>query len=1013
MLMEHKQRSKKKIFLMIGIFLLILAVFRTGWWMHYQPSDQPVAEDGVIDLSDWNFTNNETVALDGEWKFIPNEFIDAETFKQQDIDGTTKQINVPENWNDSNPPFGYGTYYLDVLLPTDTDAVLGIKTLDISTAANLYINDQLIIEHGTISTNVEEIKGAFGPRSNLFSPNSNELSIIVHVANYEMPLSGGIIDSIKLGNDVALSKEAHLSIVLQSIIAIVFFLHAIYAFSIYFMGNRKFGKEILFFGIMFLLHGLTILIDDDVVLKLSLSFITYQKVLFLLFIATLLALVLFIKHLFNVQTPFYKWLVRLFIITMIFVLFATVHTYFIIATVVIILYIVALSFLFYYGVKSTHAGIQDALLILLFIASYTSNVLWGAFINLDLVNMPFYPFDFLITIIVVALLLFRKHIHLSKLNDQQKVELQELDKARDEFLAHTSHELRNPLHGMINIAESVLENDDEQLSIDSKENLQLLSNIGKRMGHTLNDLNTITQLRENRIKLSPTSIDLHVMTTFIIDMLEFLKGGKNIELTSQISADFPNIWADENRLIQILFNLVHNAIKYTENGSILIRAEAKEKQAFIYVQDTGIGIDPRKMENIFEPYAQVDPNPSIEAGIGIGLAISKKLVELHGGEITVRSNERGTTFLFSVPLSTDEQILELNTNSQKVITTQGNELTHSDVHYPSSNETILIVDDDPINVKIIAQLLNSEYNVITCTDPRKALEKIPLQNLDLIISDVMMPNMSGYEFTEKIREKYTISELPIVLITARNAPEDIRVSFKSGANDYLVKPVNALELKMRVRALTNLKHYIKESLKFEAAWLQAQIQPHFLFNTLNSIASLAEVDMDQMVDLLHAFGEYLQRSFALINLEPTAPIYHAIELTNTYLVIEKTRFRDRLTIETDIDEGIEHLMIPPLSIQPLIENAINHGILQKVEGGTVKWSIKKHPTYTEVTITDDGVGMNEEKVIEVLNVDASIDDGVGVKNTNRRLIHLYNEGLKIDSEVGKGTTISFRIPNET
>src|SRR5699024_1463898 len=102
--------------------------------------------------------------------------------------------------------------------------------------------------------------------------------------------------------------------------------------------------------------------------------------------------------------------------------------------------------------------------------------------------------------------------------------------------------------------------------------------------------------------------------------------------------------------------------------------------------------------------------------------------------------------------------------------------------------------------------------------------------------------------------------------------------------------------------------------------------PHFLFNTLNSIASLAEVDMDQMVDLLHAFGEYLQRSFALINLEPTAPICHAIELTKTYLVIEKTRFRDRLTIETEIDEGIEHLMIPPLSIQPLIENAINHGI---------------------------------------------------------------------------------------
>src|SRR5699024_10504515 len=111
------------------------------------------------------------------------------------------------------------------------------------------------------------------------------------------------------------------------------------------------------------------------------------------------------------------------------------------------------------------------------------------------------------------------------------------------------------------------------------------------------------------------------------------------------------------------------------------------------------------------------------------------------------------------------------------------------------------------------------------------------------------------------------------------------------------------------------------------------------------------------------------------------------------------RFGDRLHIERDIHDDI-NIMIPPLSIQPLVENAINHGVLQKVEGGTIIWSIKNHPTVIEVSVTDDGVGMSQKKVKEILDMKLSIEDGVGVKNTNRRLFHLYNQGLQIDSKLG-------------
>lgn len=1024
--MQNSQRiSKKKIFFILGTFLLLLTALRVGWMFYYQPIEQPAAENGVIDLRDWDFNNNDVVTLDGEWKFIPNEFISASTFEKQqknDVNSIT-QINVPSDWrdtvdaNESELPYGHGTYYLNVLLPENDDELLDIRFQEIKTAANIYVDDQLIIERGTVAANADDAKGTYGPFSNSLNNQQDQISIVVHVSNFDSPVNGGITESITIGNESAIANERRQPIILQLVISIVYLIHALYAFAVYFIERSKAGKEILFFGILLLFHGMLILLDDDVVVPLPVDFLVYQRILFILFLTTLLLLVLFIKYLFNIQTQFYKWLIGLFIINMFLVVFGSVHYFHAIGALITLLYMASIIFLLYYGVKVTNAGFPDAILVLLFVASYSSNFIWGLAINFNIVTIPFYPIDFLVSTIVMALLFIRKHIHVAKVNEIQTIELQKMDKARDEFLANTSHELRNPLHGIVNIAESLLQRENPPLSMDSKADLQLLTNIGKRMAHTLNDLTTITQLREDKIQLAPSVVHLHTITKTVIDMLEFMKEGKDIELISHIPTDFPTLWADENRLIQILFNLVHNAIKYTEYGSIQVTAEVNEAQeAVIYVADTGIGIDSDQINNIFNPYEQVEDHHLAKAGIGIGLAISKELVELHNGTITFESNDSGTTFIFTVPLSTEAQFDEEDGHNNRmtrmeIAAIEEPVVDYSTPHITNDSTTILIIDDDPVNLRVLEKLLKNEYEVITCINPQEALDTIALQQIDIIISDVMMPHMSGYELTQRVREKYTITELPILLITARNTPEDIRIAFKSGANDYLVKPVDALELRTRIRSLTNLKYYIKEALKFEAAWLQAQIQPHFLFNTLNSIASLAEIDTDGMVELIHAFGDYLQRSFSVINLEPTVSIQHAIELTNSYIKIEKARFGDRLHIESDIDDDI-NIMIPPLSIQPLVENAINHGVLQKVEGGTIIWSIKNHPTVIEVSVTDDGVGMSQKKVKEILDMKLSIEDGVGVKNTNRRLFHLYNQGLQIDSKLGEGTTVSFRIPKQ-
>ncbi|MDZ4438897.1 response regulator, partial [Bacillus cereus] len=211
-----------------------------------------------------------------------------------------------------------------------------------------------------------------------------------------------------------------------------------------------------------------------------------------------------------------------------------------------------------------------------------------------------------------------------------------------------------------------------------------------------------------------------------------------------------------------------------------------------------------------------------------------------------------------------------------------------------NRKRILAVDDDPINLKVLKSILpQDEYELETVTSGREVLERLNME-WDMILVDVMMPKMSGYELTKMIRTQYSIAELPIVLLTARSQPEDIYTGFLAGANLYIVKPIDALELKVRINALTELKQSIHERIRMEGAWLQAQIQPHFLFNTLNTIAALGEIDIVRMEKLIVEFGTYLRASFGEEVLAETVPIQHELDLLQSYLYIERERFGKRI-----------------------------------------------------------------------------------------------------------------------
>lgn len=235
-------------------------------------------------------------------------------------------------------------------------------------------------------------------------------------------------------------------------------------------------------------------------------------------------------------------------------------------------------------------------------------------------------------------------------------QLKELNLLKDDFLANTSHELRTPLHGIIGIAESLLDGATGPLTPKTKEHLSYIHASGLRLNYLVNDILDFSKLKHKNIQLSLTAIDLHVLVNVAIFHCQALLKDKNLRLMNMIPRRTPLAHADENRVLQILYNLIGNAIKFTESGSVEIDAAQQGGFLHVKVKDTGIGIELDQQLAIFQSFEQ--GSPSINGkyrGTGLGLTVSRQLVELHKGTITVASTPgQGSVFTFTLPISSEE-----------------------------------------------------------------------------------------------------------------------------------------------------------------------------------------------------------------------------------------------------------------------------------------------------------------------------------------------------------------------
>ncbi|MFF2484553.1 ATP-binding protein [Paenibacillus sp. NPDC058071] len=1020
--------SLKKIIWLCVLLLFVLTAFRllTGWPLKEQ---QPSAANGVLDLTTRNL--EKLVTLDGEWEYFPGTFLKAGSSGEDGRDPLIMRMPISKSHctDGDSASCRYGTYRLMIRLPSGGDGLYGIRMPDTPAASELYIDGNKKLQTGRPAASADKEIQRVLPAYFFFHSDKSSVEVVVHVSNHIGKTAGWTKQSIKFGAAEAIGKERAYSYGMEWIACAILLMLVIYSAVISII-NRQMRTSLLYFVGAIGCSVLSILIDDEKQL-LSWFSIPYEwsvRLTIIAYMGIALFFLQFIKNLFplainkRVQDGLTIFgLASIAVLTLSIPFYQTIKSDYLLVLMAVPYFFVPAALL-----RITMKFDRNAIYLVLGATAIAGSVGWGIAKNIAGLNAGYYPFDTIAASLLFAAYWFKRFFDNASETRQLADQLKKTDKLKDEFLANTSHELRTPLHGIVNIAQTMLDNDKKasRLGAENKDYLELLITVGRRMSLLLNDLLDINQLRENRIRLHKAPVRIQSIVSGVLDIVRVMSEGRPIRFEMAIEDDFPAIGGDEKRLVQIMFNLLHNALKFTEKGLIRVTAETSDNQALIHVSDTGAGMSEAELTRVFRPYEQGDPasqHPS--GGIGLGLSICKQLIELHGGTLSVRSElGRGSVFSFAMPLqNATDAASSVFTKESSILQTEAaeefgelpkTETASSTAFTPESGSdkpAVLVVDDDPVNLKVLRGILASEgYRITSATSGSQALERIQTTAYSLVVADVMMPGMSGYELTARIREQYSQTELPVLLLTARSRPADTYSGFRSGANDYVVKPVDANELRMRVRALVGLKQSVEEQLQMEAAYHQARIQPHFLFNTLNSITALSRLDSEKMYDLIEAFSDYLRISFNLWNSEQIVPIRYELDLLKAYLFIEQERFGERLRIDWKMVDS--SLFIPPLTIQPLVENAVRHGAMSRGRGGSVRIRIEERDGCTVISVIDSGKGMSDKSIKELLNRANASKRGIGISNTDRRLKKTYGSGLRIRSKPGLGTCITFEVP---
>ncbi|MEM7179292.1 MAG: response regulator [Spirochaetota bacterium] len=865
--------------------------------------EQLLAKDGVLDLRKWNFAEQGSVALRGEWLFYWKKFISpVRDFDSDSLEKPSGLIDIPGNWSEFEKDAsasemsgsGYASLKLRILLDDAEDLVLYTNNID--TAYKLYINGELLGFAGkngkTAATTVPmwksdilEIASACG------SGEYEEVVLVLHLSNFHNRV-GGIWSPFILGKRKVIRHMESKNLGSDFFLAGSIFIMGMYHIGLFLL--RKNDKSPICFAVFCLLISFrTLLVGDKYLFNVFPRFVSWEIEVMLGYLTFYLGVpsfMLYFQSLFPEETnsKVSRGIIIASLLLSLPVLFLPARIYTHGLFVMHLLALIACMFGCYCVVRAIMYQREGAKIFATGFSIFTFLVVNSLLYNNYLASLGDYSsLGLFILIFSQTFLLsnrfskaFVREEELSEDLERQNEKLQNLDKLKDEFLSNTSHELRTPLHGIIGIAESLMDGVSGSINSEGRRNLEMIVSSGKRLSNLINDILDFSKLKNYDFELQIKAVDIRSVTDFVCHLLTPLLGNKKVQLLNEIHPDTPLVFADENRLQQILINLVGNAIKFTEEGHVQISARLEESGTFLYidVSDTGIGIAAEKQEIIYESFQQADGSISREyAGTGIGLAVAKKLIELHQGSIHLSSEiGKGSTFCFTMPVAENiENVKKQQPTAYKALlrdTSQQDSPVVAEVAekvFAPNTKTVVIIDDEPMNLQVLKNQLGlQKYRVLATDNGQECLQLLETEKPDLLLVDLMMPRMNGYEVVEAVRKKYNPVQLPIIMLTAKNQVTDITRGFALGINDYMVKPFAKDELFARVRTHIELAGISLSYHKFVPNQLIQLLDKESVSEI--SLGDNSQLDMTVLFSDIRDFttlSEYMtvEENFAFIN----------------------------------------------------------------------------------------------------------------------------------------------------
>ncbi|WP_392534047.1 AAA family ATPase [Nostoc sp. C117] len=421
-----------------------------------------------------------------------------------------------------------------------------------------------------------------------------------------------------------------------------------------------------------------------------------------------------------------------------------------------------------------------------------------------------------------------KNVHLQK----AEATAQSANRAKSEFLANMSHELRTPLNGILGYAQ-ILQRD-KDLTSSQKDGLNIIYQCGDHLLNLINEVLDLSKIEARKMELSPTEFNFSDFLEGVGEICRIRAQQKGIYLIYQPTSNLPQgVRADEKRLRQVLINLLGNAVKFTEVGKVTLKVGYHNYKIRFQVEDTGVGMAPEQLQEIFLPFHQVGENNRKVEGTGLGLSISRKLVQMMGGEIEVQSTlGKGSIFFFDLDLPEVEQYSEsVKAVSQNIIGYQG------------KKRTLIITDDKLENRSILVKMLSPlGFETLEAVDGQDCLDKAIKCQPDCILMDLMMPKMSGLEATRRLRRSPEIQDIIVIGTSASVFDFDRQKSQELGCNDFLAKPVRISELLGKLQICLELEWiYEEESKKGDRS--QPMSEETLIFPTESEIATLLALAM--------------------------------------------------------------------------------------------------------------------------------------------------------------------------